>query len=99
MIDDCRKMHTCEYCGAHNGLVKKKPNEPLKILHEKFRKDSDVDELIRQFEYSCNLNPELERNLKDMTEDLDPVKVQRIFMGIRQEDIALLHINHNLCKP
>jgi len=46
-IDDCRKMHTCIHCGAHNGIVKKKPNEALKIVHEKYQKDSDVDELIR----------------------------------------------------
>ena len=35
-IDDCRKMHTCIHCGAHNGQVKKKPNEALKIVHEKY---------------------------------------------------------------
>jgi hypothetical protein len=34
-----------------------------------------MDELIRQFEYSCSMNPDIERNIKDFSEDLDPLKV------------------------
>lgn len=49
VIDDCKKMRTCRYCGAYNGSVKKRPNEALKILHEKFKvsKDHEMDDLIR----------------------------------------------------
>lgn len=48
VVDDCKKMKTCIYCKAHNGSVKKKPNEALKIVHDKFRvgKDHELDELI-----------------------------------------------------
>ena len=35
----------------------------------------EMDELIRQFEYSCSMNPDIERNIKDFSEDLDPLKV------------------------
>lgn len=47
-IDECKKMKTCVYCGAFNGSVKKKPNEALKILHDKFRvtKETDIEELV-----------------------------------------------------
>jgi DNA-directed RNA polymerase III subunit RPC1 len=47
-IDECKKMRTCIHCGAYNGKVKKKPNEALKVLHDKFNvtKDADVDDLI-----------------------------------------------------
>jgi DNA-directed RNA polymerase III subunit RPC1 len=78
VIDDCKKMHTCKYCGAYNGSVKKRPNEALKILHEKFKvsKDNEVDELIRLFDYSCGINADIERNIKDFCEDLDPLKVR-----------------------
>jgi DNA-directed RNA polymerase III subunit RPC1 len=77
IIDDCKKMQTCCHCGAYNGTVKKKPNEALKIIHEKFRvsKEHDIDDLIKQFEYSCSVNPELERHIKEFCEDLDPLKV------------------------
>jgi DNA-directed RNA polymerase III subunit RPC1 len=34
-----------------------------------------------------------------MSEDLDPLKVQKILLGIREEDMALLHINYNFCRP
>ena len=51
MIDECKKMRTCIYCGAYNGTVKKKPSESLKIIHDKFsvasNKDDDDDELIK----------------------------------------------------
>ena len=78
IIDDCKKMHTCCYCGAYNGTVKKKPGEALKILHERFKvsKDNDMEELINQFTHSCNVNPEFERYIRDFCEDLDPLKTQ-----------------------
>ena len=71
-------MHTCCYCGAYNGTVKKKPGEALKILHERFKvsKDNDMEELINQFTHSCNVNPEFERYIRDFCEDLDPLKTQ-----------------------
>lgn len=50
--DECRKMHTCVHCGAYNGQVKKKPGEALKILHERYAKHPEVDEICEQFEYS-----------------------------------------------
>ena len=70
-------MRTCIHCGAYNGTVKKKPNEPLKILHEKFKvtKDYDVENLTKQFEYSCSIDPDVEKYMKDFSEDLDPLKV------------------------
>jgi hypothetical protein len=46
-IDECRKMHNCIHCGAYNGQVKKKLGEALKITHERYAKDSDVDDLVR----------------------------------------------------
>ena len=34
-----------------------------------------------------------------MSEDLDPLKVQQLFMKIREEDMPLLHLNSSLCRP
>lgn len=38
-----------------------------------------MDDLIKQFDYSCSLDPEIEKNIKDFCEDLDPMKVYQIF--------------------
>ena len=100
-IDECKKMRTCIHCGAFNGKVKKKPNEALKVLHDKFgvTKESDMDELVQQFEHSCSINPDLEKSLKDVVEELDPLKVYTIFSKIRDEDIPLLHMDSKFCRP
>ena len=49
VVEDCKKMRTCLHCGAYNGTVKKKPNEPLKILHEKYKvtKEYDIENLTK----------------------------------------------------
>lgn len=54
MIDECKKMRQCVHCGTFNGIVKKKPSENLKIVHDKFAvtsREQDLDDLIRMFEH------------------------------------------------
>ena len=94
MIDECKKMRICVYCGAYNGIVKKKPSESLKIVHDAYAvsKDQEMDELVKQFEHSCTVNPDVEKSLKDTIQELDPLKVQQIFNKIREEDIQLFHM-------
>lgn len=58
-----------------------------------------MDDLIKQFEHSCTVNPDIERSLRDTFDDLDPLKVQQIFEKIRDEDIQLFHMSSGLCKP
>ena len=36
ILVECKKRRTCDKCGAHNGVVKKLPKFPLKIVHDKF---------------------------------------------------------------
>jgi DNA-directed RNA polymerase III subunit RPC1 len=46
------------------------------------------------------MNPDIERNLKDFAEDLDPLKVQQLFQRVRAEDIPLFQMQSGaLCKP
>ena len=49
MTDECKKMRTCIHCGAYNGVVKKKPGESLKIIHDAFAvsKDQEIDDLVK----------------------------------------------------
>jgi DNA-directed RNA polymerase III subunit RPC1 len=37
--------------------------------------------------------------MKDAIEELDPLKVYNIFAKIREEDIPLLHMNPQFCRP
>ena len=76
MIDECKKMKSCIYCGAFNGIVKKKPSESLKIIHGKYAvsKEQEIDDLVKKFEHSCHVNPDIEKSLKDTFEELDPLK-------------------------
>lgn len=94
-------MRNCIHCGAYNGKVKKKPNEALKVLHDRFNvtKDNDIDDLVQQFEHSCQINTELEKSMKDAVEELDPLKVFNIFSKIREEDVPLLQMDPKFCRP
>ena len=93
-------MKTCVHCGAHNGTVKK-GTEGLKVVHGKFAATRDIDELIKQFEHSCQVNEhaDLEKTLPGTYEDLDPLRVQEIFAKIRDEDVPLFRMRPELCKP
>lgn len=61
VITQCKKTRKCFSCNAYNGVVKKLPGFPLKIIHDKFSdKKSDIEELIKDFEYSVSINKEIE---------------------------------------
>lgn len=62
-------------------------------------KDSDIEDLIKRFEHSCAVNPEIEKSLKDTFEELDPLKVHQIFSRINEDDVQLFHMKANLCRP
>ena len=42
-------------------------------------KQCDIDELIRDFDYSVSINKEMEGNIKKAYEDLDPLKAYQLF--------------------
>ena len=99
--EECRKMKTCVHCGAYNGTVKK-GTEGLKIVHAKFAAvGNDIDALVRQFEYSCQVNEQadLERTLPGTYEDLDPLRVHEIFAKIRDADVPLFRMHPDLSRP
>ena len=59
--------------------------------------------MVEQFAYSCQVNPDLERNLRDTLPDtyeaLTPLRVYEIFAKIREEDVPLFHMQPDLCRP
>ena len=101
MIDDCKKMKTCVYCGALNGTVKKKPNDVLKIMHARFNttKDHELQQILSEFEHTATQTNDFEKHLKNFAEDLDPLKVSRLFENILDEDVPLFQMSAEFCRP
>lgn len=75
------------------------PGFPLKIVHDKYNQKTEMDDLIKDFEYSLSLNKDMESSLKKAYEDLDPLKVFNIFKRIRDEDVILFDMDPALCRP
>ncbi|KAJ1911898.1 DNA-directed RNA polymerase III subunit C1 (rpo31), partial [Tieghemiomyces parasiticus] len=96
----CRKVVNCMYCGATNGAVKKVSG--LKIIHEKFRAKKTADEQARfrqTFDAAVALNPELKTHINKAQEDLNPLRVQKLFEKITAEDCELLALDPNSGRP
>lgn len=106
--DQCRKTKICQYCQAINGVVKK--TGPLKISHDKFRafnasnaaKKVPPEEKV-QFERSFNEakrhNNDLDKHIKKAMDDLNPLKVLKLFQQVSPEDCELLGMNPNEGRP
>lgn len=101
--EKCRRQVTCLYCGSRNGVVKK--IALLKLSHEVFRGLKDDHPLKKEFEGSFgNFVPE--RDAKDLQswiskaqDDLNPLKVLRLFEKIPNEDVELLGLDPVYGRP
>lgn len=50
VVVQCKKVKTCPHCGKFNGTVKKMPNFPTRIIHDRFKaKKDDMEDLINEF--------------------------------------------------
>jgi DNA-directed RNA polymerase III subunit RPC1 len=97
---DCRKVKTCPRCGALNGLVRRVPGNPVKLIHNKFaiytsshaksrQKPEEMIEFEKSFE-KAREEPFIERNIRRVTDDMHPLKVRKIFREIPNIDVVLL---------
>ena len=55
--------------------------------------------LTTAFEQQCTLNADTEWGLKNLLEDLDPLKVQTLFLRIPPADLCLLDMDERVQKP
>ncbi|XP_062605530.1 DNA-directed RNA polymerase III subunit RPC1-like, partial [Saccostrea cucullata] len=101
IYDKCRKMAVCASCGAFNGMVKK--CGLLKIIHDKYkqRKGTDpvIEEFMGSFESALENNKDLEPLLSKTQEVLNPIRVQKLFQLIPEEEIPLLMMNPEVGSP
>ena len=103
LVDLCKKVSKCPYCGDTNGTVKK--CGLLKISHEKFRsvkKTSDVvSEKLAEYEEAIEGNKELGAmvNSTGLIQVLNPLEVLELFKRIPDEDVPLLLMNAEAGRP
>ena len=108
--EQCKKTKHCPACGAVNGIVKKAGSAALKIIHDKFRtynissaakKVPPKSKVIfdKSFESARTLNPEVEKHWKKAVDDLNPLRVLRLFSEIADETCELLGIDFTRGRP
>ncbi|RLV91968.1 DNA-directed RNA polymerase III subunit RPC1 [Spathaspora sp. JA1] len=102
ILDQCKKQRRCVKCNHVNGVVKKAASgggpAALKIVHDTFRwigkKATPEKELWDQeFNLVFDRNPELEKFIKRVNEDLNPLKTLNLFKQISPSDCELIGIN------
>nr|CAB3265029.1 DNA-directed RNA polymerase III subunit RPC1-like [Phallusia mammillata] len=98
-----RKCHSCFYCGAMNGTVKK--CGLFKIVHEKYKSYTkrvvrpEIDEFYQSFHNATKHNKELESLVNRAQEDLNPLVVLELFRSIPEEDVPLLMMKSSSGRP
>ncbi|KAI8072537.1 hypothetical protein BC940DRAFT_292818 [Gongronella butleri] len=98
--EKCKKVTYCPHCKAVNGTVKKVG--PLKITHDKFRQKrvaAEADEFRKTFDNASKALPELRHHINKAQDDLNPLRVLRLFQRITAEDCELLGLDEEHGRP
>ncbi|KAK4447946.1 DNA-directed RNA polymerase III subunit RPC1 [Podospora aff. communis PSN243] len=106
--EQCRKAKTCPYCGSVQGVIKKL--SVMKLVHDKYatynrstaqKKVAPVSkvEFDASFERAKSFLPDLDKHAKRAMEDLNPLKVLKLFQAISPNDCELLGINPSEGRP
>ena len=108
---DCRKIKVCPYCSAFNGLVKKVPGHPVKMIHNRFAvytssnaKNKKKPDAMVAFEESFmeakKASAEVERHFRRAADDLTPLRVINILKKVPSMDVELLGMDpHSGGRP
>lgn len=91
VVDLCKRVKFCPMCGDVNGTVKK-IGYTLKVAHEKYSKASANfrDDYHKQLEEAIKYNKEIKLHLNRLQDDLNPIRVLRLFEKISDEDCEIL---------
>ncbi|KAJ5950207.1 uncharacterized protein N7479_008620 [Penicillium vulpinum] len=106
----CRKTRECTYCGAINGVVKKTGTSALKITHDKFRafnvsvsvkKQTPIskDVFDNSFLEARGANQEVEKHFKKAQDDMNPLRVLKLFKKMSDSDCELIGMNPKEARP
>ncbi|KAK5661630.1 hypothetical protein OQA88_9730 [Cercophora sp. LCS_1] len=106
--ETCRKARTCPYCGEVQGIIKKL--SVMKLAHDKFssfnrstaqKKTPPESKVIfdESFSEAKKFMHDLDRHTKKAMDDLNPLKVLRLFKAISPDDCELLGFNPAEGRP
>ncbi|KAJ5886938.1 DNA-directed RNA polymerase III subunit RPC1 [Penicillium subrubescens] len=106
----CRKTRQCEHCQAINGVVKKAGSSALKITHDKFRAFNSSTSVKKQppisktifdesFAEARNANSEIEKHFKKAQDDMNALRVLKLFKRISNTDCELLGLDPKEARP
>ncbi|KAI8635919.1 hypothetical protein BD408DRAFT_426964 [Parasitella parasitica] len=98
--DKCKKVTYCPHCNAVNGVVKKVG--PMKITHDKYRLkrvDAEAEQFRKTFETAAASMPEIKPHISKAQDDLNPLRVLRLFQRISPEDCELLGLSEEHGRP
>ncbi len=106
VIEKCKKMRECPYCGAMNGTVKKITGAPtLKIIHEKYKGkhyEDELDGLLESMHIAIDANKELASLMSGSNipfDDLLPTKVLELFKKIPDDDCEIMWLDPLIGRP
>jgi DNA-directed RNA polymerase III subunit RPC1 len=102
IVDTCKHGSMCPYCRYPNGVVKKLTGGFFKIVHEKFRAknnqdDNDIHQNVQSTVFKQNQDLK-SLGIKD-TELLNPMRAFELFRMMSEEDMTLLWMNGDHCRP
>ncbi|KAK2747991.1 hypothetical protein FQN57_001582 [Myotisia sp. PD_48] len=108
--DRCRKSRLCYHCEAINGVVKKAGTSALKITHDKYRafntsmsikKIPPPNKIVfdQSFVEAKKTNMDVEKHIKKAQDDLNPLRVLKLFRRISNEDCEILGLNPSETRP
>ena len=106
LVEKCKKVRHCPYCGQNNGTVKKITGAPtLKIIHERFKgrqADEEMETLMSNMELLLQSNKEVAMALTSGVtpfEDLMPTRVLDLFTHISDEDCEIMWLDPTIGRP
>ncbi|KAI8880930.1 beta and beta-prime subunits of DNA dependent RNA-polymerase [Backusella circina FSU 941] len=98
--EKCKKVTYCPHCSAVNGVVKKVG--PMKITHDKYRLKrvaAEAEQFRKTFDTAAATMPELKPHISKAQDDLNPLRVLRLFQRITPEDCELLGLSEEHGRP
>lgn len=94
VIEACRKLRRCPFCGNINGPVKK--FGPLRIVHEKYKNMGSQHLIIqktqfeRTFDDAISRNSDIHKHLPRAIDNIDPQTALRLFEMIAPQVLYFL---------
>ncbi|BEI84854.1 hypothetical protein CcaverHIS002_0502550 [Cutaneotrichosporon cavernicola] len=100
VLASCKKVTTCPYCFAPNGIVKR--SGTLKISHEPYRSNKNAEakqEWMSNFKSVITEQGAIGTHLNKSVEDMNPLKVLELFRRVTAEDCELLALRPEIGRP